>query len=152
MLAILTLLVKNRIIDDISNKSIYWDISCAGEQIKSKIVKDSRIINVVTIINVSFSVVAIFSFIYPNLNDYFVIFVYRIMRDWFPKHHLFVEVVLRSTYCVIFFVTTAHTGQVVYITHRGKFQLYLLNKYIDEISESDDVEENLMTTNVTKKR
>jgi hypothetical protein len=102
MLAIFTLLVKNRMIDDISNRSIYWDISCAGEQIRSKIVKESRIINVVTIVNLSFSVVAMFSFIFSNPNDYFVIFTYRITRDWFPNHHLFVEIVLRSTNCDIF--------------------------------------------------
>lgn len=144
MLGIFTLLVKNRMINDISSQTTQWDISCAGEKIRSKIIKESRFINIVTIVNVSFSVVAMLSFIYPNPNDYFVLFTHRILWDWFPEHHLFVEVVFRPTYCVIFVVTTAHAFQVVYCTQRGRFQLYLLNKYIDEISEYDELEENLM--------
>jgi hypothetical protein len=144
MLGIFTLLVKNRMINDISSQTTQWDISCAGEKIRSKIIKESRFINIVTIVNVSFSVVAMLSFIYPNPNDYFVLFTHRILWDWFPEHHLFVEVVFRPTYFAIFVVTTAHALQVVYCTQRGRFQLYLLNKYIDEISEYDELEENLM--------
>ena len=112
-----------------------WEIDTAGEKIKNRIQKETKVIRTFTIV-ASFlallwaTIVVYSSFaILPQTNLVFHTCDYLLS-------------VLKLTSHVIIFAFMAHSLQVIYTSHHVKFQMYLFNKHIEEICTMMDPEEN----------
>ena len=110
-----------------------WDIDTAGETIKNRIKKETKIITTFTIVT---SLLALL---------WATVVVYSSFDILPPKNlvlytcdYLFSVLKLASHVIVVAFM--AHPLQVVYATQHVKFQMYLFNKHIEDICSMDDEE------------
>ncbi|RZC39024.1 hypothetical protein BDFB_005188 [Asbolus verrucosus] len=142
-----TLIVKNRLVDDVMAHINLWDIDNAGEEIETQIMNESKIINLFAVANTSLAVITSISYIFPNAYDEEMILVFRIYQEVFSGQSVFFSTFHRLTYCMLCFIMTAYPYIVIYITQHVKFQLYMFNKYIKELMDDyDGAEERLICT------
>jgi hypothetical protein len=132
-------LIKNdRFVEDILDLKKYWDVGYAGEHIKSKIISESRFINIAAILTTLLSVLSVVSLVFPNSIDNDTIYAYRFVRNWLPLQNIFLDILLRLTCFMLGLVPTAHAFQMLYITQHVRFQLYMINAYMENVCDRDD--------------
>ena len=119
-----------------------WDIDIVGDQIKTKITKEIRILKIFVISN------TLAALLWISL----VTFVYSSLAILPPRNFLlcacnFLFFVVKLTSHVIVLAMITHPFQILYITQHAKFQMYLFNKYVEEVCcvhEKENLEENLL--------
>ena len=110
-----------------------WDIDTAGAEIKKKIEKEAKLIKTYVIWNSSAGLlwgsVAVYStfVIFPPRN--FVLYA---------SDYLFS--IFKLTAHIAILAMMGHPFQILYITQQVKFQMYLFNKYIEEVCSVDEGE------------
>jgi hypothetical protein len=111
-----------------------WDISSAGNDVKLRIVRESRQINAFVVVNTTLIVQWGTGHIVSYYDDPEVIFIQVIFDKLCPRE---------ANICVFIFKTTMHLGglamlaqtyQVTYTTQQAKFQMYLCNAFIVGLS------------------
>ncbi|KAJ3657159.1 hypothetical protein Zmor_016181 [Zophobas morio] len=140
--AIFVHLYTSNWIDDIMSCFRLWDIDIVGDQIKTKITKEIRILKIFVISN------TLAALLWISL----VTFVYSSLAILPPRNFLlcacnFLFFVVKLTSHVIVLAMITHPFQILYITQHAKFQIYLFNKYVGEVCcvyEAENVEENLV--------
>jgi hypothetical protein len=132
--AFVVLLVKNHMVDDIMTAIKLWDISSAGNDVKLRILRESRQINTFVVVNTTLIVLCSTSYILSCHNDPEVIFIQIIFDKLCPRE---------ANICVFIFKTTIYLGglamvaqpyQTIYATQQVKFQIYLCNAFIEGLN------------------
>ena len=114
-----------------------WDIDTAGEQIKNKIKKESKIIQTYVISNTISCQFWVSLMLYSQLTT----LPHR--NDGLNGCYCMLSLIVY----VIDFAMLGHTYQFLYVTQQVKFQMYLFNKYVEEVCRMDEEEteeENLV--------
>ncbi|XP_063914243.1 uncharacterized protein LOC135130753 [Zophobas morio] len=135
-------LYTNNCIDDIMNSFPLWDIDTAGETIKIKIKKEMQILTIFVVSN------TLAGLLWISL----IIFTYSAFAILPPRNFLLCACdclffIVKLTSHVIVLAMIAHPFQILYITQHAKFQMYLFNKYVEEVCcvhEKENIEENLL--------
>ncbi|XP_063914393.1 uncharacterized protein LOC135130874 [Zophobas morio] len=110
-----------------------WNIDTAGEQIKNKIKNETKMIKTFVI------VVLLTGLLWDNLVIYSSLGVV-LSRNFLLHTCDYIFSVLRLTSHVAFFTIMAHPFQVLYVSQHLKFQMYLFNKYIEDVCFMDGKE------------
>ncbi|XP_063914688.1 uncharacterized protein LOC135131087 [Zophobas morio] len=123
-------LYKNKWIDDIMNYFPLWDIDTAGDTITNKIKKESKFIKYYVISNTISCQFWVSLMMYSQLTN-----LPHRSDGRNPCYYMLSLIVY-----VINFAMLGHTYQFLYVTQQVKFQMYLFNKYVEEVCRMDEEE------------
>jgi hypothetical protein len=133
MLCIFTLLFENRRIENVMENVELWDSGTAGKKIKSKIVKESIVINLFVLLNTILLLLWISSVILPNIDNTDFSFCCSFLRILLRRSK-FLLIIYKLSFGLASFTTTTISYQLIYIIHHVKFQTYMFNKYVEELT------------------
>jgi hypothetical protein len=144
--AITILLSRNRMVEQIMEAIDLWEIDAAGEETKLRITRESRRINMFVAINtilaVTWATSATTHLLSHNPSE--TVFVRHIFHLLFPRQADFLFIFFNLTLYLAIFVMTAHAYEMIYVTQHVKFQIYMCETFIQEMTDSTDSEETLM--------
>jgi hypothetical protein len=110
-----------------------WDSGTAGKKIKSKIVKESIVINLFVLLNTILLLLWISSVILPNIDNTDFSFCCSFLRILLRRSK-FLLIIYKLSFGLASFTTTTVSYQLTYIIHHVKFQTYMFNKYVEELT------------------
>ncbi|KAJ3657237.1 hypothetical protein Zmor_016249 [Zophobas morio] len=133
MLGILVLLSKSDLIEDVMSSIDLWAIDSADEETETKILKESKFINMYVFLNTVVGLVWAITMTFPNHREVEHFFPVFLFQKWLPQHNHFLGYVFKITSFVTSFTMVAHGYQVIYATQHLKFQIYIFNKFVENI-------------------
>ncbi|KAJ3620118.1 hypothetical protein MTP99_004108 [Tenebrio molitor] len=149
--AFVILLVKNHLVDDVMSAIELWDISSAGNDVKLRILRESRQINAFVVVNITLIVLCSTSHILSCHNDPEIIFIQVIFDKLCPREANICVFIFKTTMNLGGLVMVAHTYQVIYVTQQVKFQMYLCNAFIEGLSTNFKELEDPIRNNIYQK-
>jgi hypothetical protein len=128
-----------------------WDISSAGNDVKLRILRESRQINAFVVVNITLIVLCSTSHILSCHNDPEIIFIQVIFDKLCPREANICVFIFKTTMNLGGLVMVAHTYQVIYVTQQVKFQMYLCNAFIEGLSTNFKELEDPIRNNIYQK-
>ncbi|KAJ3619267.1 hypothetical protein MTP99_004964 [Tenebrio molitor] len=126
-------LLRNRMIEDVMEVIDLWDVKSAGEEVESKIKRESRAINIFVVVNTTAMLVWASATVY-SVNDE-VFFNNWLIQQWFFGQSKFLILFTKLTFFVSAPCMTVHGYQIIYAFQHVKFQIYMFNKYVEELTK-----------------
>jgi hypothetical protein len=111
-----------------------WDISSAGNDVKLRILRESRQINAFVVVNTTLLVLWSTSYILSCHKDPEVIFIQIIFDKLCPGEANICVFIFKTTMYLEGLAMVASTYQVIYVTQQVKFQMYLCNAFIEGLN------------------
>jgi hypothetical protein len=111
-----------------------WDISSAGNDVKLRILRESRQINAFVMVNTTLIMLWSTSYILSCDKDPQVIFIQIIFDKLCPREANICVFIFKTTMYLEGLAMVASTYQVIYITQQVKFQMYLCNAFIEGLN------------------
>jgi hypothetical protein len=145
------LLLKNHLVDDVMNILDLWDISSAGNDVKRRILSESRKINTFVVINTALPLLFVTQMMSSRDNDSEEIFVQHIFDKWCPRQAKFWVLIFKMTTYLSGFAMVAHSYQVIYCTQHIKFQIYMISVLIERLGSDVEDSEDLIRNEVYQK-
>jgi hypothetical protein len=142
--AFFVLLLKNHLVENSMNVIELWDISSAGNDVKLRILRESKQINTFVVINTALPLLWGTQILSLRDSDSHGIFVQHILDKLCPQQANFWIVIFKITLYLAGLVMEIHGYQVIYITQHIKFQMYMLNALIERLSSDDEDSHNLI--------
>jgi hypothetical protein len=122
-------------VDDAMSTIELWDISSAGNDVKLRILRESRQINAFVVVNTTLLMLWSTSYILSCNKDPQVIFIQIIFDKLCPWEANYICVfIFKTTMYLEGLAMVAHTYQVIYVTQQVKFQMYLCNAFIEGLN------------------
>ncbi|XP_044268544.1 uncharacterized protein LOC123013813 isoform X2 [Tribolium madens] len=137
MLAIVTLIFKSKMMENLKNEIKMWSIDNASEDLQSEIKLKIKITTRFVIINSLIAVIAGFLYVQQLSDDVNLFFAYRFIRDNFPHHNKTLEFLYRMTYPIISYLMTVHAYQCIYFTQHVNYQLKMFKEVITELTKCE---------------
>ncbi|KAJ3620153.1 hypothetical protein MTP99_004140 [Tenebrio molitor] len=150
--AFTVLLLKNHMVDDVMTVIDLWDISSAGNDVKLRILSESRKINTFVVINTALPLLFVTQMMSSPDNDSEAIFVQHIFDKWCPRQANFWVFIFKMTMYLAGLAMVAHSYQVIYCTQHIKFQIYMLNVLLERLGSDAEDSENLIRNEVYQKQ
>jgi hypothetical protein len=135
--AFFVLLLKNQL----------WDISSAGNDVKLRILRESRQINTFVLINTALPLVW-GTRIMSSDNDSELYFFQHILDKLCHRQTNFFVLILKMTLYLAGLVMEVHAYQIIYCTQHIKFQMYMLSALIEKLGRDFEDSENLIRDEV----
>jgi hypothetical protein len=148
----IVLLVKNHIVENSLNVIELWDINSAGNDVKLRILRESKQINTFVVINTVLPLLLSTQILSSRDSDSEGIFVQHILDQLCPRQANFLIVIFKITLFLMGLVMVAHGYQVIYVTQHIKFQMYMLNALIERLRSDVEDSYNLIRNEVYQKQ
>jgi hypothetical protein len=146
--AFIVLLLKNHIVENSLNVIELWDISSAGNDVKLRIARESKQINIFVVINTALPLLWATNIMSSRENDSELIFFQHILDKLCPRLANSYVFILKMTLYLAGFAMEVHGYQVIYVTQHIKFQMYMLNALIEKLGSDVEDSENLIRDKV----
>ena len=127
------ILTKNYLIEDTMSVIELWAVDSADEETKTRILKESKFLNAFACFNSTMGLIWATAMIYPNQRDIEHSFPAFLFNKWSPQYDYFLGYAFNLTSFVTSFTMVALGYQFIYGTQHLKFQMYILNKFIEGI-------------------
>ncbi|KAJ3634268.1 hypothetical protein MTP99_011165 [Tenebrio molitor] len=134
-LGMFVVLLRNRMIEDVMEVIDLWDVKSAGEEVESKIKRESKAINIFVVVNTTVMLVWASANVFSVDDDDQVFFTNCLMQKWFFGHSKCLIVLIKLTFFVAAPCMTVHGYQIIYTLQHVKFQMYMFNKYVEELTK-----------------
>ncbi|XP_068900444.1 uncharacterized protein [Tenebrio molitor] len=141
--AFAVLLVKNHMVENVMNVIELWDISSARNDVKLRIARESKQINIFVVINTSL-ILLWATQIMSSPDDTERIFVQHVLDKLCPRQTNFYVVIFKVTLYLAGLALQVHAYQVIYTTQHVKFQMYMLNALIEGLGSDVEGSESLI--------
>ncbi|CAH1369748.1 unnamed protein product [Tenebrio molitor] len=128
-------LLRNRMIEDVMEVIDLWDVKSAGEEVESKIKRESKAINIFVVVNTTVMLVWASANVFSVDDDDQVFFTNWLMQKWFFGHTKCLIILIKLTFFVAAPCMTVHGYQIIYTLQHVKFQMYMFNKYVEELTK-----------------
>ncbi|KAJ3634247.1 hypothetical protein MTP99_011146 [Tenebrio molitor] len=135
IICIITHLHGNYLLNAIQSVEESWSVDCAGKDVQARIVKESSIINAYAIANTILCFVAVVVFICPSNSDDPVLFPMKTFQERFPHQTLVLAWTFKLTTLVLSYVVPASCYRTIHTIQYWKFQICLLNKYVEALTD-----------------
>jgi hypothetical protein len=132
-LGMFVVLLRNRMIEDVMEVIDLWDVKSAGEEVESKIKRESRAINIFVVVNTTAMLVWASATVYSVDDEVF--FNNWLIQQWFFGQSKFLILFTKLTFFVAAPCMTVHGYQIIYAFQHVKFQIYMFNKYVEELTK-----------------
>jgi hypothetical protein len=132
-LGMFVVLLRNRMIEDVMEVIDLWDVKSAGEEVESKIKRESRAINIFVVVNTTAMLVWASATVYSVDDEVF--FNNWLIQQWFFGQSKFLILFTKLTFFVSAPCMTVHGYQIIYAFQHVKFQIYMFNKYVEELTK-----------------
>jgi hypothetical protein len=139
-------------VDDVMTVIDLWDISSAGNDVKLRILSESRKINTFVVINTALPLLFVTQMMSSPDNDSEAIFVQHIFDKWCPRQAKFWVFIFKMTMYLAGLAMVAHSYQVIYCTQHIKFQIYMINVLVERLGSDAEDSENLIRNEVYQKQ
>jgi hypothetical protein len=134
-LGMFVVLLRNRMIEDVMEVIDLWDVKSAGEEVESKIKRESKAINIFVVVNTTVMLVWASANVFSVDDDDQVFFTNWLMQKWFFGHTKCLIILIKLTFFVAAPCMTVHGYQIIYTLQHVKFQMYMFNKYVEELTK-----------------
>jgi hypothetical protein len=142
------ILVKNHMVEKVMNVIELWDISSVGNDVKLRIVRESKQINTFVVINTALVLLWATQIMSSGDNDSEGIFVQHILDKLCPRQANFWIIIFKMTLYLAGLAMQIHTYQFIYTTQHVKFQIYMVNAFIEELGSDGEDSKNLIRDEV----
>jgi hypothetical protein len=146
------LLLKNHLVDDVMNIVDLWDISSAGNDVKLRILSESRKLHTFVVINTALPLLYLTQMLSSREHDSEEIFVQHIFDKWCPRQANFWVLIFKMSLYLPFLAMVAHSYQVIYCAQHIKFQMYMLNVLVERLGSDVEDSHNLIRDEVYQKQ
>jgi hypothetical protein len=146
------LLLKNHLVDDVMNILDLWDISSAGNDVKLRILSESRKIHTVVVINTALPLLYVTLMLSSREHDSEEIFVQHIFDKWCPRQANFWVLIFKMSMYLAGLAMVAPSHQVIYSTQHIKFQMYMLSVLVERLGSDVEDSHNLIRNEVYQKQ
>ncbi|XP_064213105.1 uncharacterized protein LOC107397920 isoform X2 [Tribolium castaneum] len=133
MLAILTVILKGKIIENLADEIKIWAIENASKNLQSEINLKIKIITTFVIVNTLIAVTGGFLYMHPLPEDVHLFFALRLIRDYFPNHYTSLEFFYRMSFPIFAYLMTTHANQFLYYTQHINFQIKMFREVCLEV-------------------
>jgi hypothetical protein len=132
-LGMFVVLLRNGMIEDVMEVIDLWDVKSAGEEVESKIKRESKAINIFVPVNTTVMLVWASANVFSVDDEVF--FTNWLIQKWFFGQTKFLIVLIKLTFFVATPCMTVHGYQIIYTLQHVKFQMYMFNKYVEELTK-----------------
>jgi hypothetical protein len=146
--AFVVILLKNHIVENSMKVIDLWDISSAGNDVKLRIARESKQINMFVVINTTLTLLWGTNIMSSRDNDSEQIFFQHILDKLCPHLANSYAFILKMTLYLAGLAMEVHSYQIIYITQHIKFQMYMLNAHIERLGSDVEDSHNLIRDDV----
>jgi hypothetical protein len=132
-LGMFVVLLRNRMIEDVMEVIDLWDVKSAGKDVESKIKRESKAINIFVVVNTTVMLVWASANVFSVDDDVF--FTNWLIQKWFFGQCKFLILLTKLTFFVAAPCMTVHAYQIIYAFQHMKFQIYMFNNYVEELTK-----------------
>ncbi|XP_044262283.1 uncharacterized protein LOC123009825 [Tribolium madens] len=141
-LSLITLLYEGNIVTRILKKCNRWALNTIDDKIYQEIRKEAIFCTCFVITNLILTLVAIFTFLTPVELDKDVFFPVYFFNKFLDKTCATILIwIYRATFLLLGLVVVTCAHQLLYVIQQFKFQVYLLQKYVENITNIEFFDE-----------